>query len=140
MNPILKPVVLGVWCVAMLGAAGAPEGPFTLGFVHEAEAGIFIAPVRHTVVAVAAVSASSSANAAAAANANAAAANANAAAAKAAAAPPPAGPMPVGTIVTTLPAGCVPTNLNGVSYMRCGSTYYKAVMMGSSLVFAVAQP
>ena len=142
MNPILKPVVLSVWFVAMLCAADAPEAPFTLGFVHEAEAGIFITPVRHTAVAVAAVTASSSANAAAAANANAAAANANAAAAKASAAqaPPPAGPMPVGTIVTALPAGCVPTKLNGVDYMRCGSTYYKTVMMGSSLVFVVAQP
>ena len=140
MNTMLKPVVLGVWFVAMLGVADAPGAPFELGFVHEAEAGIIIAPVRRTAVAMSAVSASSSANAAAAANANAAAANANAAAAKAAAAPPPAGSMPVGTIVTALPAGCVPTNLNGVSYMRCGSTYFKTVMMGSSLVFVVAQP
>ena len=145
MNTMLKPVTLGVWFVAMLCAADAPEAPFTLGFVREAEAGIFFAPVRRTVVAVAAVSAvtaSSSANAAAAANANAAAANANAAAAKAGAAqaPPPAGPMPVGTIVTTLPAGCVPDKLNGVDYMRCGSSYYKTQMMGSNLVFVVAQP
>ena len=140
MNTMLKPVALGVWLVSMLCVAEAPEGPVKLGFVHEAEAGIIVAPVRRTAVAVTAVSASSSANAAAAANANAAAANANAAAAKAAAAPPPAGPMPVGTIVTTLPAGCVPTKLNGVDYMRCGSTYYKTTMMGSSLVFVVAQP
>ena len=138
MNTMLKPIALGVWCVAMLCAADAPEAPFRLHFVHDAEAGIFIAPVRRTAVAVAAVTASSSANAAAAANANAAAAKANAAAVPAP--PPPAGPMPVGTIVTTLPAGCVPDKLNGVDYMRCGSTYYKTQMMGSSLVFVVAQP
>ena len=30
--------------------------------------------------------------------------------------------------------------LNNVDYMRCGSTYYKASMMGSNLVFVVSQP
>ena len=34
-----------------------------------------------------------------------------------------------------MPKGCTPTNLNNVDYMRCGSTYYKASMMGSNLVF-----
>jgi len=34
----------------------------------------------------------------------------------------------------------VETDLNGVAYQRCGSTYYKASMMGSNLVFVVAQP
>lgn len=111
---------------------------------ESAMAGLVVAPVRRTAVVTTAVVASSSANAnaAATANANAAAANANAAAAAAKPPPPaaPAGPPPVGTIVTSLPAGCAPTKLNNVDYMRCGSTYYKASMMGSNLVFEVAQP
>ena len=47
---------------------------------------------------------------------------------------------PPGTMTTMLPAGCVPTKLNGVDYQRCGSTYYKAQMQGTNLVFVVAQP
>ena len=107
-----------------------------------AMAGLVVAPVRRTAVVTTAVVASSSANAnaAATANANAAAANANAAAAAAKPPPPAAGPPAVGTVVTTLPAGCAPTKLNNIDYMRCGSTYYKASMMGSNLVFMVAQP
>jgi hypothetical protein len=46
----------------------------------------------------------------------------------------------VGTIVTTLPPGCATTQLNGVEYQRCGSTYYRAAMQGSTLVFVVQQP
>jgi hypothetical protein len=139
MNKILKPVAHGVSLVALL-------------FVSDAQAIIGVAPGgsvarRHAVVATTTVVAASSANASAAAtaNANAAAANANA---QAAAAKPPAPtpaaapgtPPPVGTTVTTLPPGCAQTDLNGVAYQRCGSTYYKPSMMGSSLVFVVAQP
>jgi len=140
MSTNLKPVLLGTCFVALMGAADVPVAPLNIGFASEAVAGIVVAPVRRTAVATTVV-ASSSANAAAAANANAAAANANAAAAasqqQAAA---PAGPPPVGSMVTTLPPGCTPTRLNDVDYMRCGSTYYKPSMMGSNLVFMVAQP
>jgi len=143
MTTILKPVALSACVVATLCAADVAETPFNLGFVREAVAGIVVAPVRRTAVATTVVASSTAnANAAAAANANAAAANANAAAA--AAKPPPAaapaGPPPVGTIVTALPPGCAETKLNDVAYMRCGSTYYKASMMGTNLVFVVAQP
>ena len=140
MTTILKPVALGACAFAMMCAAEAPEAPFNLGFVREAAAGLFIAPVRRTAVvtSVAVASTTANANAAAAANANAATAHANAAAA--AAAPHPAGPPPVGTIVTTLPPGCAQTTLNGIEYARCGSTYYKPSMMGNNLVFVVAQP
>ena len=139
MNKILKPVAHGLSLAALL-------------FVSDAQAIIGVAPGgsvarRHAVVATTTVVAASSANASAAAtaNANAAAANANA---QAAAAKPPApapaaapgAPPPVGTTVTTLPPGCVQTDLNGVAYQRCGSTYYKPSMMGSNLVFVVAQP
>lgn len=139
MNKILEPIAHGACLAALLFAANA-------------QAIIGVAPGgsvarRHAVVATEAVVASSTANASAAAtaNANAAAANANA---QAAAAKPPAPapaaapgtPPPVGTIVTTLPPGCTQTDLNGVAYQRCGSTYYKPSMMGSTLVFVVAQP
>jgi hypothetical protein len=139
MNTILKPVAHGISLAALL-------------FVSDAQAIIGVAPGgsvarRHAIVATTTVVAASSANASAAATANANAAAANANAQAAAAKPPapapaaaPAAPPPVGTTVTTLPPGCVQTDLNGVAYQRCGSTYYKPSMMGSTLVFVVAQP
>jgi hypothetical protein len=60
------------------------------------------------------------------------------------AAPPPVvvygGAPAVGTIVASLPPGCVQTMLNGVEYQRCGSTYYRATFSGPNLVFVVQQP
>ena len=144
MSTILKPVALSACFIAMMCAADTPEAPFNLGFVREAAAGLVVAPVRRTAVATTVVASSSAnANAAAAANANAAAANANAAAAAASKPGPaaaPEGPPPVGTMVTTLPPGCASTKLNDVDYMRCGPTYYKPSMLGTNLVFVVAQP
>ena len=143
MTTILKPVALSACFLTMLCAADVLQVPFKLGIVPEAAAGLIVAPVRRTAVVTTAVVASSSANAnaAAAANANAAAANANSAAAAAKSAPAaPQGPPAIGTVVTTLPPNCVQTKLNDVDYMRCGSTYYKPSMMGSNLVFVVAQP
>ena len=55
-------------------------------------------------------------------------------------APAPAGPVAVGTVVTTLPAGCALTTLNGTQYHRCGGTYYRAAVSGSNLVYVVQQP
>lgn len=138
MNKILKPVAHGLSLAAML-------------FISDAQAIIGVAPGgsvarRHAVVATTTVVAASSANASAAATANANAATANANAQAAAAKPPAPAPAaapgapPVGSTVTTLPPGCVQTDLNGVAYQRCGSTYYKPSMMGSTLVFVVAQP
>ena len=136
MNRIFKSVVPSTCLVALM-------------FVADAQAIIGVAPGgsvvrRHAIVATTTVAATSaSASAAATANANAAAANASAQAAAAKPPPPPAAPgasPPVGSIVTVLPPGCVQTDLNGVAYQRCGSTYYRASMMGSNLVFVVAQP
>jgi len=95
--------------------------------------------------ATAQANAAAQANANAAAQANADAAKANQAAAQAnkaaaeAKAAAPAQPA-VGSIVTTLPAGCTQTKLNNADYMRCGSTYYKPTMAGDAVVFVVAQP
>ena len=146
MNTIPKSFALATCVAAMVYAAATPKAAFNIEFVPDAEAGIIVAPVRRTVVATSVV-ASSSANASAAAAANASAsatAAASASAAAAASAPTPtnaaAGPPPVGTTVTTLPPGCAPVKLNDVDYMRCGSTYYTAAMMGTTVVFVVAQP
>jgi hypothetical protein len=155
MNTNVKLVGLGVCLVAMMCADLAPEAPLPLRLVREAAAIIGVAPGgsvvrRRAIIGTAAVASSTAnANAAATANANAAAAEANAAAAEAnaaaaaAQAPPPAapaGPPPVGTVVTTLPPGCATTTLNNVEYQRCGSTYYRAAMQGSNLVYVVSQP
>ncbi len=129
MKKILKSVVSSAYLVALM-------------FVADAQAIIGVAPGgsiarRHAIVATTTVVAASSANANAAAAAN---AQAQAAAAKPPPAAVPGAPPPVGSIVTILPPGCVQTDLNGVAYQRCGSTYYRASMMGSNLVFVVAQP
>jgi hypothetical protein len=142
----LKTLALGASLLAVLGAEIASDGSVNLGLIREAHAVIGVAPGgsvvrRRAVVGTAAVASSTAnANAAATANANAAAANANAAAAAAAPAAAPAGPPAVGSIVTTLPPGCEPTALNGVDYQRCGGTYYRPSMQGSTLVFVVSQP
>lgn len=158
MKTTLKPIAIASTFAALMCLADAPVAPRALGFFAEASAGVVVAPVRRaavvTTVAVASTSANSTAaananaaaaananaTAAATANANAAAANANAATAASKAAPAaPAAPA-VGSMTTTLPAGCAPTKLNDVDYQRCGSTYYKAQMQGNNLVYVVAQP
>ncbi len=50
------------------------------------------------------------------------------------------GLLPLGTIVSTLPAGCVTTAVSGVEYYHCGVNYYRAVFQGNNLVFVTAQP
>ena len=79
----------------------------------------------------------------------AAAAQQEAAAAKqqaAAAAPPapqPAGagkPLPLGTVVSALPGGCVATPVGGVEYYYCAGNFYRAAFQGNTLVYVTAQP
>lgn len=85
---------------------------------------------------------------AAAASAQAAAATAAAAAAKAQAAvvispPPPVAsgqPLPMGTVVSALPPGCVSTPVGGVEYYYGGGNFYKAVFQGNNLVYVTVQP
>lgn len=54
-----------------------------------------------------------------------------------AAAPRPPGAPPVGTVVTTLPAGCKLETKNGVEYQNCGGVLYRAAFQGSNLVYVV---
>ncbi len=78
---------------------------------------------------------------AAAAQQQAAAAQQQATAAQQQAAAPSAGkPLPVGTVVSTLPAGCTPKVVGGVEYRVCGSDFYRAAFQGSTLVYVTAQP
>lgn len=62
----------------------------------------------------------------------------------AAAVPPPpqvSGPLPIGTVVTTLPAGCAATSIGGVQYFKCASgDYYRAAVQGTSLVYMTTKP
>jgi nucleoid-associated protein YgaU len=52
-----------------------------------------------------------------------------------------AGAVPaVGTVVATLPQGCVGEARGGVEYYRCGSVYYRAAFQGNNLVYVVQQP
>ena len=64
-------------------------------------------------------------------------------AAAAPAAPPPAAdgkPLPMGTVVSALPPGCVSTPVGGVEYYYGGGNFYRAVFQGNNLVYVTAQP
>jgi type II secretory pathway pseudopilin PulG len=52
------------------------------------------------------------------------------------AARPPGAPA-IGTVVTTLPAGCKPETRDGVEYQNCGGVYYRAAFQGANLVYVV---
>ena len=80
---------------------------------------------------------------ASAAAANQAAASQHQAAPAAPAAPLPAAtgkPLPLGTVVSALPAGCTSTPVGGEEYYYCGGNFYRAVFQGNQLVYVTAQP
>lgn len=123
-----------------------PQSPLRIGLVPQAQAivGAPLTPLSYAGVArrtayrstVAATSAAAATTAAA---------QQSAAAAKPAApppAPPPpaAGPLPVGTVVTQLPTGCVSAPISGVEYYLCGGNYYRASFQGNNLVYVVQKP
>jgi len=57
------------------------------------------------------------------------------------AAPPPAAVSPaLGTVVSSLPAGCTGVNKGGIEYYQCGSVYYRTAFQGNNLVYVVQQP
>ena len=59
------------------------------------------------------------------------------------AAQPPAAtgkPLPLGTVVSALPAGCTSTPVGGVEYYYCGGNFYRAVFQGNNLVYVTAKP
>lgn len=167
MKAIFKIAVLGptLFLLLMLGDVPPPtaQAPLRFQLVPEAQAifGIWRRAARRTVIIGSAVvattataaavsaknqaaAANSAAASASAASASAAAASASAAAASAAKAGHPeaaAGkPLPLGTVVATLPAGCTSTPVGDVNYFYCGGNFYRAVFQGNNLVYVTAQP
>jgi len=132
-----------------------PLGPISLGLVGEAHAvvgrpatpvsvaGVARRSAVRTTAVVATTAAATTAASASAAQAQ------QAAAAKppappppaAAPAPAPAGAAPaIGTVVGSLPAGCVPAPVSGVEYYLCSGVYYRAAFQGNNLVYVVQKP
>jgi hypothetical protein len=125
---------------------GRPATPVSVAGVARRSAVREVAVVETAAVATTAAATSAAATSAAAASAaSASAASAQAAAAQAAAAKPPApapaaGPLPVGTVVGALPAGCVSAPISGVEYYLCNGTYYRAAFQGNNLMYVVSKP
>jgi hypothetical protein len=46
----------------------------------------------------------------------------------------------IGTRVAALPGGCAATNINGITYYRCGGAYYQPVYDGPNVVYMVVNP
>jgi hypothetical protein len=64
-------------------------------------------------------------------------------AAPASPAPQPAAtgkPLPLGTVVPSLPGGCTSTPVGGEEYYYCGGNFYRAVFQGNKLVYVTAKP
>ena len=58
-------------------------------------------------------------------------------------APPPAAAghiLPLGTVVSGLPAGCISTPVGGRDYFYCGGNFYRAAFQGNNLVYVTAKP
>ena len=55
-------------------------------------------------------------------------------------APTQPGALPIGTVVSTLPAGCAPMAIGSVEYQHCGVDYYRAAFQGNNLVYVTSQP
>ena len=137
MKTILKTAVLSV-CLGLLFMLDvAPEFPLHVELVSEAHAvlGVRRRSMRRGVIIGSSMAAGSAA------------AQSQPAAAPAAAPPPaPAAPaargkpLPLGTVVSSLPAGCTSTPVGGVNYYYCGGNFYRAVFQGNKLVYVTAKP
>ena len=145
MKTILKTAVLSV-CLGILFTVDVPpEFPLRAEFVPEAHA---ILGVRRRAFRRGAIVGASAATATAVsvdeANAAAAPAQSQPAPAPAAApAPAPAAsdkPLPMGTVVSSLPAGCTSTPVGGVDYYYCGGNFYKAAFQGNTVVYVTTKP
>lgn len=54
--------------------------------------------------------------------------------------PPEYGPLPLGTVVPQLPAGCTALEAGDVQYYHCGENYFRAAFQGNNLVYVTAKP
>jgi len=151
MKTILKIAVLTPALILLFLVDVPPEVPLQVQLVPDAHAilGVRRRAFRRGMVIGA------SAGAATAATASAASANQQKEAAAqhpAAAAPPPAAavpphaavaagkPLPLGTVVSTLPAGCTSTPVGDINYFYCGGNFYRATFQGNNLVYVTAKP
>lgn len=48
--------------------------------------------------------------------------------------------LPIGSVVSSLPQGCVSKPVNNVEYYQCGPNYYKVAYQGSNLVYVTVDP
>ena len=55
-------------------------------------------------------------------------------------APTQPGALPIGMVVSTLPAGCAPMTIGSVEYQHCGVDYYRSAFQGNNLVYVTSQP
>ena len=46
----------------------------------------------------------------------------------------------VGSVVNTVPPGCVPVQVGNVLYQQCGSTWYQPQYAGTSVQYVVVNP
>ena len=49
-------------------------------------------------------------------------------------------PLPMGTVVASLPSGCASTPVGNVNYYYCGGNFYQAVFEGSTLKYITTKP
>jgi hypothetical protein len=140
MKMILKTAVLSVSAGLLFLVDVPPQFPLHVELVPEAHAilGVRRRAFRRGAVVGASVAATDSAAYAAEAS-------------QPAAAPPPAPapapapaadgkPLPLGTVVSSLPAGCTSTPVGGVNYYYCAGNFYRATFQGNSLVYVTAKP
>jgi len=134
MKTLLKTTVLTV-CMGILFTVDVPpEFPLRVEFAPEAHA---IFGVRRRAFRRGAVIGASTAEAAEVS------ATAAAAQSQPAAAPAPAAngkPLPLGTVVSSIPADCTSKPVGDMSYYHCGGNYYRAVFQGNNLVYVTAKP
>ena len=146
MKTILKTAVLSVSAGLLFLVDVPPQFPLHVELVPEAHAvlGVRRRSFRRGAVVGASVAATDSAAYAAAASQPAAApppAPAPAPAASPAPAPAADGkPLPLGTVVSSLPAGCTSTPVGGVNYYYCAGNFYRATFQGNNLVYVTAKP
>lgn len=48
--------------------------------------------------------------------------------------------LAIGSVVSSVPANCVPVLINGLTYQQCGNTWYKPEYVGVQLQYVVVPP
>ena len=138
MNTIRNALIVATPLFLMLLGDAPPGARFGFQLVPDAHA---VFGVRRRAVRRGVVVGSSMAAADAAASTSAAAQSQPAAAPPPPPAPEASGePLPLGTVVSSLPAGCTATPVGGVEYYYCGGNFYRSAFQGNSLVYVTAKP